>query len=432
MTGGATLRLFEAHGIEIEYMIVDAETLSVRPIADALLAAVGGAGAMEVEQGEISWSNELALHVIELKTSAPRSRLGGLGAAFQAQIARIEDILRPLGARLLPTGMHPWMDSRRELVLWPHGDGDGDVIYQTFDRIFDCRGHGWANLQSMHVNLPFAGDDEFGRLHAAIRLALPILPALAASSPVADGRLTGFQDFRMEVYRHNARRVPSVAGVLVPEAVFTRAEYEDTLLRGIYDDLAPLDPEGVLRHEWVNARACIARFERSALEIRLLDTQEHPGADMAVAGAVTAVVRSLAGERHAGHAAQRAWSTDRLAEILLAVIRDADHAVLDDQDYLAMFGFPERGPCRAGELWQHLVESVVAHDPEYPDWAGPLGHIVQHGCLARRITRALGGGPGGGPGGAPGRDIDPARLRRVYARLADCLRRGEPFAADAA
>jgi carboxylate-amine ligase len=409
------LGLFDAFGIEIEYMIVDAETLSVRPIADLLLRAVGGDHDVEVELGEVSWSNELALHVIEMKTSGPRATIDGLATAFQEHVGRMEQILQPLGARLLPTGMHPWMDPHRELVLWPH---ENDVIYRTFDRIFDCRGHGWANLQSMHINLPFAGDDELGRLHAAIRLALPILPALAASSPVADARLTGFHDYRMEVYRHNARRVPSVAGVLVPEAVFTRADYQGRLLQRIYDDLAALDPEGVLRHEWVNARGCIARFDRDTLEIRVLDTQECPAADIAVAGAVIAVVRSLVEERHASHEAQRAWHEDRLAEILRAVTRDADQAVLDDPDYLALFGYPGSGPCRAGELWQHLVATVVADAPGYPAWAGPLRLILERGCLARRIATALGG------------DSEPAALRQVYQRLADCLRHGALFAAD--
>ena len=69
MSRSAPLRLFEAHGIEIEYMIVDAETLAVRPIADSLLRALGGdhdpssempdTPDMEVELGEISASNEL-------------------------------------------------------------------------------------------------------------------------------------------------------------------------------------------------------------------------------------------------------------------------------------------------------------------------------------------------------------------------------------
>ena len=67
-------------------------------------------------------------------------------------------------------------------------------MYEAYDRIFDCRGHGWANLQAVHLNLPFSGDEEFGRLHAAIRLVLPIMPAdrimasgLATSLPARAG-----------------------------------------------------------------------------------------------------------------------------------------------------------------------------------------------------------------------------------------------------
>lgn len=393
-------------------MIVDAGTLSVRPIADALLHAVAGDYEREINFGDAAWSNELAMHVIEMKTGGPRAHLGGLGDLFQAQVARMEAILEPMGARLMPTGMHPWMDPNRELVLWPY---ENDEIYRAFDRIFDCRGHGWANLQSMHINLPFDGDDELGRLHAAIRVALPILPALASSSPVADGALTGFQDFRMEVYRTNALRVPSVMGVVIPEPVFTRAEYQGQLLQGIYDDLAPLDPDGVLCDEWVNARGCIARFDRDTLEIRVLDTQECPRVDIAVAGAVIALVHSLVDGAHASDETLRGWHHDRLAEILRDVIRDADETVLRDAEFLALFGFPERGACRARELWQHLVETVVAREPEYPAWTAPLANILEQGCLARRITRSL------------DQESTPARLRQVYGQLSDCLRDGVLF-----
>jgi gamma-glutamyl:cysteine ligase YbdK (ATP-grasp superfamily) len=359
-TTPSPLSLFEAVGIELEYMIVDADSLSVRPVANELLAQIGGGYEMEVELGDVAWSNELALHVIEMKTNGPAPDLRGLGARFQDHIGRIEALLAPMGARLMPTAMHPWMDPERELKLWPHEDNQ---IYRAFDRIFDCRGHGWANLQSMHINLPFAGDDELARLHAAIRIALPILPALAASSPFVDGAPAAHLDARMAYYRDNARRVPSVSGRVVPERVFTRADYEGQLLQRIYDDMAPLDPDGVLRHEWINARGCIARFDRSALEIRVLDLQECPAADIAIAGAVTAVVRALVDERWASGDAQRTWHEDALAKILAQTITDGDRAIVANADYLRLFGFPEPGPARAGDLWQHLIEGPVRDEP---------------------------------------------------------------------
>lgn len=407
------LHLFEGFGIELEYMIVRRDGLDVSPVCGEVLRQIGGEYAMEVELGEIAWSNELALHVIELKTNGPAKTLIGLERDFQANVEHVNRLLGPMDARLMPTAMHPWMVPERELVLWPH---ENDVIYKTFDRIFGCRGHGWANLQSAHINLPFADDREFGKLHAAIRLVLPIVSGLAASSPIMEGELTGLMDTRLEIYRHNSRRVPEVAGIVVPERVFTRRDYEDGLLASIYRALAPHDPEGVLRHEWVNARGCIARFDRFAIEIRLVDVQEHPGADIAVAAAIAAAVRCLTEEAWCSSASQRDWHERELAAMLEAGLRDADDAVIDNTRFLECFGFPERGRARMRELWQHLVETVLGLDPGYESWHTPLGIIRERGCLARRIAGAV--------GTRPTRED----LRAVYARLCDCLARGEAFA----
>jgi glutamate---cysteine ligase / carboxylate-amine ligase len=408
------LRLFEGIGIELEYMIVDAQGLSVRPIADELLKQVGGGYELEVELGDVAWSNELALHVIEMKSNGPVPSLTGLAAKFQEHVTRIDQLLQPSGARLLPTAMHPLMDPHRELRLWPH---ENDVIYSTFDRIFDCRGHGWANLQSMHINLPFSNDDEFGRLHAAMRLILPILPALAASSPLVEGALTGLMDSRVDVYRSNARRVPSVSGLVIPEAVFTRQDYEQKLLQKIYDDLAPLDPEGTLRHEWANARGCIARFQRMAIEIRLLDLQECPRADIAIAAAVVGTLRRWVAETGARSLGQRAFSEAELLPLLLACVRDGEQAELDHPRYLAALGYEKAGPARAGDVWRHLIGQLATSEPGFAEWQPALEVILEEGCLARRIVRRVGAAPTRG------------RIEGVYRELAECLREGEMFRA---
>ena len=410
MTHAQPLGLFEGFGIEIELMIVDAETLEVRPIADDLLKAVAGTYEMEVDRGRLCWSNELALHLIELKTNGPVASLEGLHSAFQSDVSTIEALLAPMGARLLPTGMHPWM-SPDELRLWPHED---DVIYNSLHRIFDCRGHGWSNLQSMHVNLPFRDDAELARLHAAIRLVLPILPALAASSPFVDGQASGLLDTRLNVYRNNARRIPSVTGRVIPEPVFTRVDYE-RLLEGIYRDLAPLDPEGILQHEWINARGCIARFDRMALEIRLIDVQECPRMDLAIARAATAVVQALVEETWVGLEEQQTWTEQALEQVLISTIADADRAIIRDSRFLSAFGL-NASPLLAVELWQHLVETQVASRPAYASAASDLEVILDQGCLARRIVAAA--------GPRPSRE----RLREVYGRLATCLSQGETFA----
>jgi carboxylate-amine ligase len=410
------LHLFEGIGIELEYMIVDAETLSVKAIADELLKQVGGGYELEVDLGPVAWSNELALHVIEMKCNGPVPSLSGLAALFQEHVGRMRRLLRPLHATLLSTAMHPWMNPERELRLWPH---ENDIVYQTFDRIFDCRGHGWSNLQSMHINLPFANEDEFGRLHAAIRVLLALLPALAASSPLVEGKLTGLLDTRVDVYRTNARRIASVTGQVIPEAVFTPADYRAQVLEPLYAELAPLDPEGILHHEWANARGAIARFERNAIEIRLLDLQECPQMDIAIAATVVGALKQLVSESWSSGQAQRALRPSELLPVLLACVKDADEAVITDQRLLDVLGYPGRGPARAGDIWRSIVERLRAADPGIDEWRSELDVILNRGCLARRIARAV--------GETPSHD----RLLSVYQEIATCLERGKPFRAEA-
>jgi len=406
------LGLFEACGIELEYMIVDTATLDVAPLAGEVLHDLAGAYEEEVGLGPVACSNELALHVLELKTNGPAPSLQGLSPAFDGGIATINGLLRQRGAQLMPSAMHPWMDPHKELRLWPH---HYNAVYAAFDRIFDCRGHGWANLQSVHLNLPFDGDEQFGRLHAAVRLALPLLPAIAASSPFMDGVASGLADSRMDVYRGNAARVPSVSGVIVPEPLFTQADYEGILLRGIYEDLAPLDPDGVLRYEWVNARGAIARFDRMALEVRAMDVQECPRADLAVCSALVAVVRALVSEKLCPYERQRSWSERTLAAILASTIKDGERAVIDDREYLRCLGLTDGGPVSAWELWGHLLDQTWSPGVDGVEFGSVLQRYRREGTLSTRIVRATGGQP------------DRASLRRVYGELAQCLAQGRSF-----
>src|SRR5690606_32086172 len=155
------LHLFEGFGVELEYMIVAKETLKVLPVTDKVLKAFSGEFIDEIENGAISWSNELALHVIELKTNGPAKDLNDLAKQFAENVRQINDLLKPHGGMLMPTAMHPFMDPFSEMQLWPHQRNE---IYEKYNSIFDCKGHGWANLQSVHLNLPFEGDEEFARL----------------------------------------------------------------------------------------------------------------------------------------------------------------------------------------------------------------------------------------------------------------------------
>lgn len=410
MVSRPPLRLFEGFGVELEYMLVHRRGLDVAPAADELLRRAGGAWVSDVERGRLTWSNELVLHVIEFKSSAPAPALEGLAEAFQESVAEALALLEPMGLRLLPTAMHPWMDPARETRLWP---GENRRVYRTFDRIFGCTGHGWANLQSAHLNLPFGDEEEFRRLHAAIRPLLPLLPALAASSPVVEGRPTGFLDTRLRYYKANQRILPSIAGAVVPEAVDSAADYRERILGRIYAEIAPLDPEGILRHEWLNSRGAIARFSRGSIEIRLLDIQEHPGADLAVLAAVSEAVRALEAERWVPLERLQRLSTERLAALLGECVRAGEAARVEEPELLAGVGLEPGTPRTAGEIWRHLAAELPIPGSFHPS----LRIILEQGTLATRILRALGPDP------------SRARIAAVFERLAASLAGGEPFLA---
>ncbi|TFW04957.1 glutamate--cysteine ligase [Oxalobacteraceae bacterium OM1] len=406
------LHAFGGYGIELEYMLVDRSTLAVKPLADRLLHAAAGQPSNDVDRGLLGWSNELVLHVIEIKNQRPIASLSLLPEAFLDEVQYINGMLEKYDAQLMPTAMHPWMDPKRETRLWPH---DNDAIYKAYARIFDSQSHGWANLQSMHINLPFADDREFARLHAAARLVLPILPALAASSPIANGAPTGWADYRMRVYCDNAEGFPAITGMVVPETITSRAAYESRILEPMYQAIAPQDPDGVLQHEWLNSRGAIARFDRNAIEIRVIDTQESPRVDLAIAAAARSAIRSLYRAEHSTLEAQQEMPTAALAKILQDCIREAERAVITDANYLRLLGFPGNA-CDARELWWHLVERMqkdtAAQDPF---WREPLRNILDHGPLARRILAAAGNAPSRGA------------IEAVYRELCGCLQEGRMF-----
>jgi gamma-glutamyl:cysteine ligase YbdK (ATP-grasp superfamily) len=401
--------LFERFGVELEYMIVDARTLRVRPWADRLIRRASGSVDDGVLRGSWAWSNELVLHVIELKTARPVRRLEGLADGFQAEVGHINGLLAAEGAMLLPTAMHPWMDPRRDSRLWPHECGE---IYRAFDRIFDCGGHGWTNLQSAHLNLPFDGDAEFARLHTAIRLLLPLLPALAASSPFMEGRRGGYLDQRLEAYRRNCARVPSVTGEVVPERVGTEAAYRRRILQRIYRDMASHDPEGVLRHEWANARGAIARFERRTIEIRVLDLQECPAADLAILQAIVAVLRRWVNGEGVSLAMQGRPATAELSSLFRRTVRVGRRARVESPAILRAMGLSVRERWNVGQVWRQLLAEAGTEGALWRPW---VDRILEQGCLAERMVRACGPEPG------------LRRIREVYRDLAGCLARGEAY-----
>ncbi len=398
------LHLFDAFGIEVEYMIVDRETLDVRAVADDVLESAAGHPTGDIEFGDATYSNELALHVIELKGSRPTADLDGLVTSFHDALQAIALALNANGVVMLPSAMHPWMDPATQTRLWPH---EYHEIYSAYDRVFDCHRHGWANVQSVHLNLPFDGDAEFASLHAAVRLLLPLLPAIAASSPIVDGRAAAWADMRMQFVRDHCDRVPFLAGQMVPEPIYDEATYRREIFGGLESAIAPHDDSGVFDANFLNARGAIARFDRGSVEIRVMDVQECPAADVAICKLAIEILKSLVAERWSAWKDQSAVPTQTLARLLDRVSEHAEATVIDDADYLSHFGISSSS-MTAGEVWKTIADSVAVDDAF-------VSTIFDRGTLSTRIRSAVAG------------DFRREHLVDVYRRLSDCLMAGHQF-----
>lgn len=405
------LSLFEGYGVEMEYMIVDQKTLDIHPVSDKILERAAGRIVSEYSVNNMAWSNELVLHVIEIKTDGAASSLEPLNLAFREQISAIEKILEDVDARLMPGAMHPWMDPYSEVKLWPH---EYNAIYEAYNRIFDCRGHGWANLQSTHLNLPFHGDEEFAKLHAAARIVLALIPAIAASSPIADGKRKPFLDFRMETYRTNSLRIPSITGNIIPEPVFTKADYNREIFQRMYRDIARFDPDGILQDEWLNSRGAMSRWDRETIEIRVIDIQECPAADIAILEWIVNLTKALVNEKWSAIEQQKSWSDTDLYGILMNVVTNGEHAVIENPSFTSLFGASGK-EIKAGELCEHIFYELIKEYPFSSDSEKHLGLIFKKGPLARRILNSL-----------PG-DFNKGDLFKTYLKLCDCLRDGKAF-----
>jgi hypothetical protein len=400
--------LFEVFGIELEYMLINTSTFKVAPLVDQLLTLKNGNLTSDIDNGAIAWSNELVAHVVELKTNGPTTDLESLSEKFHKNILEINQLLQSIDVKLLPTASHPLMNPSKDTELWKHSYSE---VYELYNRIFDCKGHGWSNVQSTHINLPFYDDKEFEKLHAAVRVILPIIPGLCASSPILEGHLTGIMDSRLEFYKTNQKEIPEMTGLVIPERVFSKVDYYATIFDPIKRAIKPFDTKSILDHHFLNSRGAIARFDRNAIEIRLIDIQECPKADVAICILIIEVLKALVNKELCTLQAQKKWTKQELFDILNDGIKYGELARVVNFDYLSIFGIKEISTMQ--NVWQHLynwVKPKLSSENQKT-----IEIILTEGSLSSRILIAI------------GNDTSEAKIKQVYSDLAECLEMNQLF-----
>ena len=222
-------------------------------------------------------------------------------------------------------------------------------------------------------------------------------------------------DSRMDVYRKNSKGVASIAGRVIPEQVFDQTTYDREIFQRIFREIAPYDPDEVLRDEFLNARGAIARFNRGAIEIRVIDVQECPQADLAIAALTIEVLKLLVSERWTSLKEQQSLTIDDLEPAFLSAIDAADEGCVNNATFLRQLGL--HGPSNSlQDIWQHLYEAVCQRDPAFaPQYGAAVEILLNEGCLAKRILQSI------------GEQDDPRALLQTYRSLADCLAQGRMF-----
>ncbi len=277
-------------GPEHELSIVDGNLMPL-PIADKVIKEYCGKIQNFVELPKFTFGKELQLHVMEIKANEPfRSPTTFEETMQQAVETLSEFLLRKFGAHLLGTGMHPLL-RLEQTAVWPHRHRK---IYESYAKVFTLKQHGWLNIQSFHLNLPFRREADGVCIHNLLAGVCPYLPAISASSPIYEGVLGDSVDNRLVFYKANQRQVPSVSGEIVPEYASKFENYRTEIIGGYSRDLkAAGAAEDILGREWINSRGAIIRFDRSALEIRVMDEQECVKSDVALACFIRALLRGL-------------------------------------------------------------------------------------------------------------------------------------------
>jgi len=387
-------------GPEHEFSIVD-EKLKPLPIVDKVIKDIHGRIVNSVQLGKCAFGKELQAHVAEFKANKP---FGSPKVFEEAMQEAVETVLQLIGsrysARLLGSGMHPSL-RLGEAQVWSHRDRQ---IYEALGRIFNLTQHGWLNIQSFQLNLPYKNENEAVRLYNALANVLPYLPAVAASSPIYESKIGEHVDNRLYFYSANQSEVPSITGDIIPEYIDSFEEYEKTTVNKYSEDLTKLNaPRCLLHKEWLNSRGAVIRFDRRAIEIRILDEQECVKSDVALSCFIRSLMRGMMAMEysHLPH--------ETLVQNLEHVVRYGLNSHVEHSE-----GETARQVCR--HLLEIASENATSEEKKY---LPIIKQRIENGNLSNLILRDINKK-------LQRTDLEEAILN-VYSKLADCLEKNQVY-----
>ncbi len=386
-------------GPEHEYSLVD-QKLKPLPISDKIIKAYCGKVINFIELPAFTFGKEMQLHVMEVKGNQPFKTPIEFEQTMQNAVSTLNQIVGEHRATLLGTGMHPLL-ALKDTGVWPHYH---KKIYREYGKIFNLNQHGWLNIQSFHLNLPFQTEADAIPTHNYLANFCAYLPAIAASSPIYEGKNGQDTDNRLEFYKLNQKEIPSITAEVIPQYIKSLSQYKQEVIERYSADLANAGADKILlNHEWINSRGVIFRFDRSALEVRVMDEQECVKSDVALSCFIRSALRGLIVEN------AEFLPHDLLVSDFNAVIKEGLNAKVSNP-----LGKTARCVCQ-----QYLAISERYADEDEKKYLWLIRKRLERGNLSdiirERVTRR-----------AQKTDFHEAIIN-VYSTLINCLKDNEPY-----
>ncbi|MFJ8895630.1 glutamate--cysteine ligase [Leifsonia sp. NPDC102414] len=263
-------------GVEEELLLVDEHTGAPRAVAPQALAAAAGDDEPGRGHGEAAPEVAAEIHQEMLETQTrPLTSTGDLLADIVAGRERADQLVRPLGVRAAALAMSP-------LPVQPHPTEK--ERYGEMMRRYGATAHKTL-VCGCHVHVGIASREEGVAVLDRIRTWLPVILALSANSPFADGADTGYASFRFLTW-HQWQS----AG---PTEVFGSVEEYDRFERVLVDTGVILDYGMV----YLDARLS---HKQPTVEVRIADVCLDARDAVVLAAIIRALVDTAAEEWHVG------------------------------------------------------------------------------------------------------------------------------------
>ena len=240
--------------VEEEFALLDPETLSLVNRFEELKASASGLPFDEHVVGELI-ASEVEVRTGRCETFAEASEKMG------ERRAQLSALAGALGVALGATGTHPWSRWQDQRIIdTPHYHRNDELLRYVVWR---------NNTFGLHVHVGIRGGDRAIAVHDGLRVFLPHLLALSASSPLVEGVNSGLHSARTEIF---TRMFPRCG---VPDPYGTWAEFEG-YVRRLYQT-GSIDEHTQL---WWSVRPHLAY---PTVEIRICDAQPDLGDARALA-----------------------------------------------------------------------------------------------------------------------------------------------------